>query len=82
MASENVLKQSQKDSDTTELSRVVHEAMACHNQAPRRHYASHEQGRSFEHVKDCVTGHLYILSQHLFYQISSRNVLYQPECRV
>ena len=67
-SSGNVLKQSEKNSDTTELCKVVHEAVTRHDNAPRRHYASHKQRRSFEHVEDCITGHFYILSQHLLGQ--------------
>ena len=63
-AFKNILKQSEKNPDTTELLEVVHEAVARHDYAPCCHYASHEQRRSFEHVEDGVTGHLCILSQY------------------
>ena len=65
MAFENILKQSEENPDTTQFLEVVHEAVACHDQTPRCHYASHEQRRSFEHVEDCVARYFYILSQHL-----------------
>lgn len=63
-AFENILKQSEQNPDTTKLLKVVHEAVARHDNAPRCHYASHEQRRSFEHVEDGITGHLCIFSQH------------------
>lgn len=46
----------------------MHKAVTRHDQAPRRHYASHEQRWSFEHVEDCVARHFYIWSQHPFDQ--------------
>ena len=57
----DVLKQSEKNPDTAELLKVVHEAMARHDQAPSCHYASHEKRRSFEHVEDGVAGYFYFL---------------------
>ena len=74
-ASGDILEQSEKNSDTTELLKVVHEAMARHDQAPSCHYASHEKRRSFEHVEDGVAGY--------FYFVVSMSSIDQPsECLV
>ena len=71
----DVLKQSEKNPDTAELLKVVHEAMARHDQAPSCHYASHEQRWSFEHVEDGVAGY--------FYFVVSMSSIDQPsECLV
>lgn len=74
-ASGDILEQSEKNSDTTELLKVAHEAMARHDQAPSCHYASHEKRRSFEHVEDGVAGY--------FYFVVSMSSIDQPsECLV
>lgn len=56
----HLLKQPEKDPDTTKLCEIVHEPMAHHHQTPCCHYSAHEDRRSIEHVQDCIARDLCI----------------------
>lgn len=80
--SRNSLEQSEQHTNTTQLRKVPHKAMAGHYDAPSRDDRAHEYGRSIEQVEDRIAGYLCKLRQlRDTWTCSIHGSTYQPRCK-